>query len=226
MPPQHSTTGLLLSGGVDSAILLVQLLERGWRVAPFYVRTGCVWESCELRAVEQFLESVARPNLMKLVVLEMPLQDLYGDHWSMSGTRVPDDISPDAAVFLPGRNPLLLIKPVLWCWMHGIEHLALGTLASNPFDDATPRFFARFEEMMCEAAGQRVQIARPFERFSKERVMEMGRHLPLALTFSCLAPVEGLHCGRCNKCAERRNAFRQLESGDPTQYADAVTTRR
>jgi 7-cyano-7-deazaguanine synthase len=223
MPIHHQpATGLLLSGGVDSAVLLGQLLERGWRVAPFYVRTGCVWERCELRAVERFLTAVASPRLMELVLLEMPLEDLYGDHWSISGAHVPDDASPDEAVFLPGRNPLLLIKPMLWCWMHNIEHLALGTLASNPFEDATAEFFARFEEMVREATGQRVQIARPFERLSKDRVMEMGRQLPLELTFSCLAPVEGLHCGRCNKCAERRKAFCRLPSGDPTLYADAI----
>ena len=34
--------------------------------------------------------------------------------------------------------------------------------------------------------------------------MALGRGLPLELTFSCIAPVAGQHCGRCNKCAERR----------------------
>ncbi|MCD4728936.1 MAG: 7-cyano-7-deazaguanine synthase, partial [Pirellulales bacterium] len=42
---------------------------------------------------------------------------------------------------------------------------------------------------------------------------------PLELTFSCLSPVAGLHCGRCNKCAERQEAFRSLEMHDPTRYA-------
>jgi 7-cyano-7-deazaguanine synthase len=142
---------------------------------------------------------------LDLVLLDMPLRDLYGDHWSISGSDVPDEASPDEAVFLPGRNPLLLVKPLLWCQMNGIDHLAIGTLQNNPFDDATPEFFARFEELMWHATGQRMHIARPFERLSKHQVIEMGRHLPLELTFSCLAPVDGLHCGRCNKC--------------PTQYA-------
>ncbi len=219
---EPSTTGLLLSGGVDSAILLDQLLGRGWRIVPFYVRTGCVWENCELRAVERYLAKLARPSLLGLVTLDMPLQDLYGDHWSISGAEVPDDASSDEAVFLPGRNPLLLIKPAMWCQMHGIEHLALGILANNPFDDATPEFFARFEEMMREAGGH-VRIARPFDRLPKHRVMELGRHLPLELTFSCLSPVAGLHCGRCNKCAERRAVFRQLGRFDPTRYAEPAT---
>lgn len=218
--------GLLLSGGIDSAVLLDQLLKRGWRVVPLYVRTGCTWQSCELAAIERFLIKVARSGLAELVVLDMPLGDLYGNHWSISGVKVPDDSTPDEAVYLPGRNPLLLIKPALWCRMHGIEHLALATLAGNPFRDATPEFFARFEEMIHEAMGGQVQISRPFERTTKGGVLKLGRDLPLELTFSCLAPIDGMHCGRCNKCAERRRGFRDIGLEDRTPYSATPEAER
>jgi 7-cyano-7-deazaguanine synthase len=222
-------TGILLSGGIDSAVLLDQLLGRGWQVVPFYVRTGCVWESSELDATRRFLAKVEQPALRalrELVVFDMRLDDLYGDHWSFSGTDVPDEHTSDEAVYLPGHNPLMLIKPAIWCRMHGIEHLTLATLSNNPFSDATPVFFARFEEMLNEAMGGRVQIARPFEQLTKNQVLKMGRHLPLELTFSCLAPVDGLHCGHCNKCAERRRAFVEVGMNDPTEYAAAVSADR
>jgi len=221
MPNQlhQPTAGLLLSGGIDSAVLLDQLLASGWRVVPFYVRTGCVWDECELAAVRRFLSALAGKGLGDLVVLQMPLGDLYADHWSISGLNVPDDTSPDEAVFMPGRNPLLLLKPVLWCQTHGIGQLAIATLENNPFDDATPEFFAQFERMIHRATGEQVQIVRPFERMPKHRVMELGRHLPLELTFSCLAPRDGLHCGTCNKCAERRAGFRRVGAEDRTRYA-------
>ena len=135
------------------------------------------------------------------------------------GNPDPDDTTADESVFMPGHNPLLLLKPALWCQMHGVGQLALATLASNPFDDATPEFFAAFESMIRQATGDRLRILRPFEGLAKRIVLERGRHLPLQLTFSCLAPVDGNHCGRCNKCAERRLAFRQIGRGDPTRYA-------
>jgi 7-cyano-7-deazaguanine synthase len=219
-------TGLLLSGGIDSAVLLGQLLARGWQVVPFYVRTGCVWDSSELDSVERFLAKLEQPALRELVVLDMPLADLYVDHWSLSGADVPDEHTPDEAVYLPGHNPLLLLKPAIWCRMHGIGHLTLATLSNNPFSDATPAFFGRFEEMLHEAMGGHVQIARPFEQLTKNQVLEMGRDMPLELTFSCLAPVDGLHCGHCNKCAERRRGFLEVGMNDATEYAAAVWADR
>jgi len=219
-------TGLLLSGGVDSAVLLDQLLGQSHRVVPLYVRMGCVWQEAELAAVERFLASVTSPNLRKLVVLDMPVADLYGDHWSTTGANFPDSASPDEAVFLPGRNPLLLIKPALWCAANGINRLAMATLANNPFDDATPEFFARFADMIRVATGASLEVARPFERFTKTQVLRLGRDLPLELTFSCLAPIGDRHCGCCNKCAERQRAFEAAGIIDHTAYANAPTPTR
>lgn len=211
--------GVLLSGGVDSAVLVGHLLRNSERVVPFYVRTGCVWEAAELAAIGQFSAALADPKLAPLVVLDMPVADLYDGHWSLSGRAVPDQTTPDEAVYLPGRNPLLLLKPALWCRMNGVPQLAIATLCNNPFEDARPGFFESFEKMLAIATGGSIAITRPFEHLAKRDVVELGRELPLGLTFSCLAPQDGLHCGRCNKCAERRAALGSLGAGDPTRYA-------
>ncbi len=78
--------------------------------------------------------------------------------------------------------------------------------------------FTQFEAMLQIAIGARVQIVRPFEHLSKSHVLELGRELPLELTFSCIAPVDGQHCGHCNKCAERRRGFAELGLIDRTRY--------
>jgi 7-cyano-7-deazaguanine synthase len=63
------------------------------------------------------------------------------------------------------------------------------------------------------------RLTRPFAGLAKRQVMELGRTFPLDLTFSCIAPRRGLHCGRCNKCAERQAAFRLSGVKDLTHYA-------
>lgn len=202
-----ASIAVLVSGGLDSAILTGILVARGERVRPIYVRTGCVWQEEELRATRGFLKAIAHARLAELTILDMPVADLYGDHWSVTGSGVPDLFTPDEAVYLPGRNPLLLLKPAIWCRMQGITRLALATLAANPFDDATPAFCSRFEAMIEQATGGHVEIVRPFAHLEKHEVVQLGARLPLELTFSCLRPVDGEHCGGCNKCAERQRAL-------------------
>jgi len=216
----------MISGGVDSAILLVHLLDHGYRVQPIYVSMGCAWDVSERRAVGRFVnaldDTLDDDVILPVVDLAMPVGDLYGDHWSITSQGVPDESTPDEAVYLWGRNPLLLVKPVLWCQQNDIAELALGTLASNPFADASQEFFEQFAAALATATETDVTILRPLADRTKTQILALGAQLPLELTFSCLAPDEGRHCGRCNKCAERAQALVSLPGGDPTLYADAV----
>jgi 7-cyano-7-deazaguanine synthase len=209
---------VLISGGLDSAILLGETrLQR--TVHPLYMRSGLAWEAVELRHLRHFLELVHVPALQPLHILELPVADLYGNHWSVSGRNVPDAASPDEAMFLPGRNVLLLAKAVLWCHLHEVSIVALGLLRGNPFPDATPDFFAALQQVLNQALGGEVRIDRPYAMLSKAEVMKRGQELPLEWTFSCIRPVDGKHCGQCNKCAERRRAFAAAALPDRTAYA-------
>jgi 7-cyano-7-deazaguanine synthase len=217
--PLKSTVAVLFSGGLDSAILLAHLLAQEHRVVPLYVHCELHWQHEELRRARKFLRAVDAPALASLVVLKLPLSDLYDGHWSTTGRGIPHASEPDDHVYLPGRNPLLLIKAHVWCRLHGITQLALGSLKSNPFADATDEFFAQFEAALNLAVSGQVAIVRPLAALDKRQVMALGRQMPLELTFSCLAPAGGQHCGKCNKCAERQAAFRIGGIPDPTRYA-------
>lgn len=231
-----STVAVLASGGLDSSILLAHLAGKGrlaGRVQPVYVRSDVVWHDAELAALRRFLEAVSSDRLEPLVLLDLPVADLYGPHWSVTGIGAPDSASADEAVYLPGRNALLLVKAAIWCRLHGIGQLALASLRANPFPDATPEFFAEFQSAINRALGGDLRIATPFGEFDKRQVMEIGRDDPLHLTFSCIGPrvreahhsSAGLHCGVCNKCAERRRAFELIGRADPTRYAAGSSAR-
>jgi 7-cyano-7-deazaguanine synthase len=211
--------GLLASGGLDSSILLSHLLDHGWRVKPFYIRSGLCWQAAEKIALERYLAAVAAPQLLPLTVLDLPLADIYGNHWSINGHNVPEAGTTDEAVFLPGRNALLTIKAALWCQMHGIDELAVATLRSNPFEDASASYFAKLGDVLSGSRARPFRLVRPFGKLDKQEVMKLGWTYPLDLTFSCIAPRDGAHCGQCNKCAERQAAFDLIGSNDPTNYA-------
>jgi 7-cyano-7-deazaguanine synthase len=223
-PGEGGDVAALVSGGSDSAVLAVDLLRSFDRVWPIYVRFGLRWEEPELAGLREFLDALDRPGLMPLTVLDEPVADVYGDHWSTGGPGVPDAESRDEDVHLPGRTLLLAAKAAVWCRIRGIETLAVGTLASNPFPDSTPVFDRAFEAVV----GDPFRLIRPFAGLDKADVLRRGAGLPLWRTFSCLEPVDGLHCGRCNKCGERRRGFREQGRADRTTYASdlAASPRR
>jgi 7-cyano-7-deazaguanine synthase len=210
---------VLASGGVDSAVLTAEYLRAGRAVQPMYVRFGLLWEAVEEAHLRRFLDTLSGSALRPLVVLDLPVADTYGAHWSLGTDAVPDEGTLDEAVYLPGRNLLLLAKSSIWCALHGYPTIALGTLKGNPFADSSREFFGDVEALVHTAVGHRLEIATPFAELDKAQVLERGRDLALEHTFSCIDPVGDVHCGRCNKCAERRRAFAAVSIDDATSYA-------
>jgi len=210
---------VLVSGGLDSAVLLAEAAQDYPAVYPVYVRTGIAWEEIERLYLDRFLRAISAPALRPLVVLSQPVTDLYGDHWSLTGIDVPKAGTPDEDVFLPGRNVLLLAKPLLWCHLHDVPEIAMAPLAVNPFPDATPEFFSQFSAVVNRSVGGNVRVIRPYSEMHKTDVIRRGVRYPLEHTFSCIRPARDQHCGACSKCHERRVAFREAGVTDPTHYA-------
>jgi len=212
----------LVSGGLDSCVMVASLSRQYRKVYPVFIRQDLTWETAELRSLRRYLQ-VARIRHNPLTTLHLPARDLYGSHWSTTGRRVPGGRTSDKAVYLPGRNLMLLSKAAVFCALHRIDTIAVGSLGHNPFPDATPEFFRDFAAVAGEALDFRIKIIAPFRALTKEQVVRRGLRLdlPLHLSFSCISPKAGLHCGHCNKCAERQKAFRGIGVEDLTRYATA-----
>ena len=216
--PQEAVA-VLASGGLDSAVLIAEFAKQGRDVQPIYVRFGLGWEEVEENHLRRFLATIPNGAVRTLVNLDFPIADVYGSHWSVSAQGIPDAESPDDAVYLPGRNLLLLAKSSVWCMVHDISVVALGTLKANPFADSSREFFAALESAVGTALNWPLTITTPFSELTKSDVLWRGRDLELQQTFSCIDPRGDRHCGQCNKCAERRRAFADLSFDDATPYA-------
>ena len=214
-----STVAVLVSGGLDSAVLLAEAARTYSAVFPIYVRFGLFWEQVEFGYLRRFLAAIACKPLREVQILDQPAGDLYGRHWSITGENPPTAADAHDADFLPGRNVLLLAKPLLWCHLNGVGELATAPLGSNPFPDATPAFYDGFAAMVNRAIAGSVSVLRPFANLTKIDVLHRGRSLPLELTFSCVRPVGILPCGTCIKCGERKKGFAEAGMEDPTNYA-------
>ena len=209
---------VLVSGGLDSAVALAEAAREG-PVAPVYVRSGLVWEPAEMYWLERFLQTTGAPAL---VVLDLPVADLYGPHWSLIGDQPPGPDTPDEAVYLPGRNLLLLSKAGVWAVENGCASIVMGPLAANPFPDGTRAFFDAMGGAigLAMGLGDPLPVETPLSGLSKAEVVRRAAGLPIEMTFSCLSPTaDHRHCGACNKCAERRRGFAAGGVDDPTAYA-------
>lgn len=216
--PQPRTVAALVSG-LDSAIMAALLAQEFDWVAPVFVRAGLKWEDAERDALERYFEALDDASVQPLVELDLGARSLYGRHWSTGGEDVPDASRPDEEWYLPGRNLLLLSTAATYGAIHGIEHVAIGSLASNPFPDARPEFFRSLEQSAGLALDAPVHILTPLAGMHKADVIRAGAHLPVQHALSCADPVDGGHCGVCGKCGERRRGFIDAGVDDPTHYA-------
>jgi 7-cyano-7-deazaguanine synthase len=230
---------VLLSGGLDSAVLLADVARRevGERqrperdapppsagiVVPIYVSVGLAWEQEELAMLDRLLRARPFRAVQPLETLRFDMRDVYPPtHWAIRG-EPPGFDTPDEDVYLEGRNVVLLTKAAVFMARAGLARVFIGPLAGNPFPDATPAFFAAMSRALSLGLGTPIEIGAPFAEQHKAEVIALGRTLgvPLELTLSCMQPAGGLHCGRCSKCRERRDAFREAGVDDPTAYTVA-----
>jgi 7-cyano-7-deazaguanine synthase len=222
------STAVLFSGGLDSAVLLAEEAAKSatGAVQPVYVAVGLAWEAAERAMVERLLAGPPYAGRVgPLAALHVDMSDVYAaTHWAMQG-RPPSYHTPDEDVYLPGRNVVLLGKAGVFCAAAGLNRIVIGTLAHNPFPDATPAFRSAMANALTLGLAHPLDVDAPYANTSKAEVIARGAVLgvPFELTLSCMNPVgraPALHCGTCSKCRERHDAFVESGVADPTAYAD------
>ena len=217
-------TAVLLSGGLDSAVLLADEVSRGDApVQPIYVSAGLAWEPGERAIVDALLDAPPLAGRVRpLASLTVDMRDVYSAvHWAVTGNP-PAYHTPDEDVYLPGRNVVLFAKAGIYCAVAELDRIVIGTLAHNPFPDATPAFRASISQAISLGVGRSIAIDAPFAGMEKHAVVRRGAALgvPFDLTLSCMKPAGTGHCGTCSKCRERHDAFVAAGVPDPTAYAD------
>lgn len=218
-PERRDAVAILVSGGLDSSVLLAEEAKKGKNIFPVFIETGLHYEPAQKKVLKKFIRKLPYKNIQPLTTLALPLHDLYAkDHWAVSGKKVPSLKTSDEAVYLPGWNLLLLTPAFVFAAQQGISKIALGHLAHNPFPDSQTSFFRKLEQASEEAFWRKIRVERPFRHLKKESVIRRGRRFPLELTMSCINPRGTKHCGACNKCEERHKYFVKAKVPDLTVY--------
>jgi 7-cyano-7-deazaguanine synthase len=214
---------VLVSGGMDSAVVLAIARERGFRPHALSVSYGQRHTS-ELAAAAQLAASVGAPH--KLVTVDLR---------SIGGSALTDDIEvPEAGgagipvTYVPARNTIMLSIALGWAEVLGAYDLFCGVNAVDysGYPDCRPAFIQAFEQLANLATkagveGHRLRVHAPLIDLTKADIVREGQRLGVdfAATVSCYrADAAGRACGHCDACRLRAEGFRAAGVADPTRY--------
>ncbi len=231
---------VLVSGGMDSAVVVALAREQGFAVHALSVRYGQRHTS-ELDAavrVARALGAVAHKTV------NVDLRSIGGSALTDDAIGVPLDsdqhpVGIDAAkddgtmsnipvTYVPARNTIMLSVALGWAEVLGAADIFCGVNAVDysGYPDCRPEFVDAFERLAnlatragVEGAGLRVRA--PLQHMSKADIVREGLRLGVdfAGTVSCYqADADGRACGHCDACRLRAEGFTAAGVADPTRY--------
>jgi 7-cyano-7-deazaguanine synthase len=221
---------VLVSGGMDSAVVLAIAREQGFAVHALSVRYGQRHTS-ELDAAARLARAM---GAVAHKVVDVDLRTIGGSALTDDAIAVPLDTDakpadPIPATYVPARNTIMLSIALGWAEVLGAADIFCGVNAVDysGYPDCRPEFVAAFERLAnlatragVEGAGLRIHA--PLQYLGKADIVREGVRLGVdfALTVSCYqADGEGRACGHCDACRLRAEGFRAAGVPDPTRYA-------
>ena len=110
----------------------------------------------------------------------------------------------------------------------GAAKIFYGTQGSDePFyPDCRKEFYKAFEKAARLGTGTEITIEPPFSNLPKLEVLKIGAKLGVSfhLTWSCFLAGEK-HCGKCESCVNRKNAFREGKNTRPNRIYRRIERR-
>jgi len=226
---------VLVSGGMDSAVVVAIARAQGFAVHALSVRYGQRHTS-ELDAARRVADSL---GAVAHKTVNVDLRSIGGSALTDETITVPTDedghaVGQDApkdaipVTYVPARNTIMLSVALGWAEVLGANDLFCGVNAVDysGYPDCRPEFVEAFEKLAnlatkagVEGAGIRVHA--PLQFMSKADIVREGMRLGVdfAQTVSCYkADDAGRACGHCDACRLRAEGFAAAGVADPTRY--------
>jgi 7-cyano-7-deazaguanine synthase len=170
---------VLLSGGVDSALVLALLAADGRDASAVWIDYGQPAAAAEREASKA-------------------IASRYGAAWT---ELVVVGLVPPSAGEFPGRNDMLV---ALAAAAAPGRSLAIGVHAGTGYADCSPSWIEEWRGLHAVQYHGTVRLLAPLADLTKVQVYALAHQLsvPTYLTHSCEA--SAVPCGYCSSCADRR----------------------
>lgn len=212
---------LILSGGLDSSVLLYHLRAEGRDVQALSFDYG-QRHARELERAKRICDTTGTPH--RIVKLDELATLFAGSGLVDASVEIPPGPYAKENIRItevPNRNMIMIAIAVTWAKTHGADGVAIAVHGGHHalYADCTPEFVESLAVSVRLATESSVDLVAPFARWTKTDIVRRGDALavPFAITWSCyLGDVS--HCGECGTCQERRDAFVRAGVYDPTPY--------
>lgn len=204
---------VLLSGGLDSAVALYWAINRGHDVETltfdYYRRT-----KKEALACENIARYAGCPN--RRIELGF-LKEIDDSRKEMRN----DGLLDAESAYIPCRNLIFYGIAASFAEVRNSRYIVGGHNKNDAatFPDSSPAFFHKFNETASAGriTGSRTgKVILPFSRLDKWQVLRLGAGLrvPFELTWSCYRSGKK-PCGKCLSCRLRAKSFEEARLDDP-----------
>lgn len=234
LPDTNKNVLAVLSGGLDSSVMTMMLVERYGRekvsaVSYDYgqkqrVELEKAFELCNKLGIKHkildlnILGDIAKPMSANIggTDVDMPtIEDVLGD--------------PQPVTYVPFRNMILLSLTMSCAEAANASHVFTGLQVHDEYGywDTSQKFVDSMNAVASQNRTHKVEIVAPFSHLSKAEeikiCLEMEKEQLLLSTLSCYNPDnKGWSCGECPTCAERIANFAKAGIEDPIPYQKPI----
>ena len=211
---------LIYSGGLDSTVLLSQLLRQGKEVQCLNFSYGSKHNEKERKAAVNIC--IELNVLLRFFDLDL---SMFNSSLLVTGEKIPEghyEAENMESTVVPFRNGIMLSIAAGLATSIEFRTVAIAVHAGDHYiyPDCRELFINSMENAMYDGTEGNVNsIYNPFVRSNKVDIVALGNKIgaPMHLSWTCYNGRE-LHCGKCGSCVERKEAFEKNGLEDPTEY--------
>lgn len=211
----------LLSGGLDSTVLMYYLKNQGHDLRTISVMYGQRHSKEVLLAAQHASALRIQHNIIELATLG---QLLRGSCLTDRSVPVPDGHYAEESMKLtvvPNRNMIMISIAASIAIAEGYDTVAYASHSGDHtiYPDCRPPYVKALKEALNLCDWKTVDLWAPFVLKDKAAIVTIGSQLavPFEITWSCYKGLAA-HCGKCGACNERKEAFTKANVPDPTVY--------
>ena len=216
---------VLLSGGLDSSVVLSVCQDKGYDIYAISFDYG-------QRHKVELEYAKFQATFFNCISHEVFKMEFYGGSALTDNIKVPKNrdshsMSKDIPVtYVPSRNIVFLSFASGYAECHDIDNIFIGVNAIDysGYPDCRKNFIDNFEKLINKSTkkgleGSKFKINTPLINLSKKDIIKLGHKngVDFSMTSSCYSPKLKKNCGVCDSCLLRKQGFEEAGLRDPAR---------